>query len=378
MLGMLKRLLILIVTAAALTALAAAPARAELAWSADMQLSVLDDSSRLILGAATDATDGFENAYETRAIIAGYLSAYFYHPEWGVDTPYFWTDIRSASLPNEWVFYVACSYTNRNVSVRWTLDVPEGLELYFTDDATGEVVVMTGTDSYQYLNTSTAVRTFRVKAMGELPAAADETAPDTSITAAPAEFIASDSTEVSYTGTDDTTPAGLLEFSYDVDGGGWSAWSTNTTAAPGGLAEGAHTFSVKARDAAGNEDPTPATRSFTVDLTPPALAAEAGGALPRPAAKTVDINVSGSATDALSGVASLGYEVSDAGYAAAGSVTPDGAGNFSFTLSIEGTIGDLVDQGGKLFDMTLTAVDAAGNGTTEVIPVLVQPRGRRR
>ena len=34
--------------------------------------------------------------------------------------------------------------------------------------------------------------------------------------------------------------------------------------------EGAHTFAVRARDASGNVDASPATRSFTVDLTPPA------------------------------------------------------------------------------------------------------------
>ncbi len=30
-------------------------------------------------------------------------------------------------------------------------------------------------------------------------------------------------------------------------------------------AEGAHTFSVRAKDAAGNVDPTPATQTFTID-----------------------------------------------------------------------------------------------------------------
>jgi hypothetical protein len=35
------------------------------------------------------------------------------------------------------------------------------------------------------------------------------------------------------------------------------------------LSDGTHTFDVRARDAASNVDPTPDTRTFTVDTTPP-------------------------------------------------------------------------------------------------------------
>jgi hypothetical protein len=52
-----------------------------------------------------------------------------------------------------------------------------------------------------------------------------------------------------------------------LDGGSWVACSSpqNYTS----LSEGSHTFEVKAVDQVGNVDPTPASRSFTVDTTPP-------------------------------------------------------------------------------------------------------------
>jgi hypothetical protein len=43
------------------------------------------------------------------------------------------------------------------------------------------------------------------------------------------------------------------------------------------VADGTHSFSVRARDAAGNVDPTPATRTFVVDTTPPETILEDGG-----------------------------------------------------------------------------------------------------
>src|SRR5205807_2039222 len=56
-------------------------------------------------------------------------------------------------------------------------------------------------------------------------------------------------------------------FACRVDGGGWSSCtSPHTTAA---LGDGSHTFDVRATDQAGNTDATPASFTWTIDLTAP-------------------------------------------------------------------------------------------------------------
>jgi hypothetical protein len=97
-----------------------------------------------------------------------------------------------------------------------------------------------------------AVRTFTVDTHG----------PDTTITAGPSGP------------TDDSTPtfrfassqAGST-FACRVDAGAFSACSSPETLAA--LADGSHTFRVRATDAAGNTDTTPAVRTFTVDTQAP-------------------------------------------------------------------------------------------------------------
>ena len=56
-------------------------------------------------------------------------------------------------------------------------------------------------------------------------------------------------------------------FECSIDGGAYSLCTSPKTYT--GLVDGYHTFQVRAVDTSANTDPTPATRSFFIDTTPP-------------------------------------------------------------------------------------------------------------
>jgi hypothetical protein len=98
----------------------------------------------------------------------------------------------------------------------------------------------------------------------------DNTAPDTELTAGPAGAIAQSTATFTFSGSDNLTPASGLQFAWRLDGGPWSAFTAATTVTAADLATGSHLFEVVARDLAGNDDPTPAGRTFSV-VAPGAL-----------------------------------------------------------------------------------------------------------
>jgi MYXO-CTERM domain-containing protein len=73
--------------------------------------------------------------------------------------------------------------------------------------------------------------------------------------------VASSVVTATFAGTDDRS--GQLTYSWRVDGGGWSAWQTDTTATTAAV-PGAHTLEVRSRDGWFNVDPTPAIASFDI------------------------------------------------------------------------------------------------------------------
>lgn len=96
------------------------------------------------------------------------------------------------------------------------------------------------------------------------PPPPDTTPPETTITSGPSGSLTSTSASFDFESSEDPS-----SFECRLDGGAWSACTSPQGYT--GLTPRAYTFEVRATDAAGNTDPTPASRTWTVvsPNTPP-------------------------------------------------------------------------------------------------------------
>jgi len=167
----------------------------------------------------------------------------------------------------------------------------------------------------------------------------DTTPPETTIDSGPSGTTKSSSASFSFSSSETGS-----SFACSLDG---AAFSTCTSpAAYSGLADGGHSFQVRATDPAGNTDATPASRSWTIDTVAPAAPQ-----ITSPA----DNSIQSSSTVALAGSAEAGATVAlFDGQTAVGSATADLAGSWQRTLT---GVGD----GAHTY--TAVATDAAGNSS---------------
>ncbi len=142
-----------------------------------------------------------------------------------------------------------------------------GCDTPFTTEALADgdhQFAVLATDSVGNAEEEPASRSFRV----------DRTAPETRITSGPAEgsSVASKSATFGF----DSPAADADAFRCRLDGQGWSPCESASSQSYGGLDDGEHTFSVRAIDEAGNSDPSPSTRTWRVDTSPPQTSIEDG------------------------------------------------------------------------------------------------------
>ena len=138
----------------------------------------------------------------------------------------------------------------------------------------------------------------------------DNTTPDTFISSGPSGTT--DRTSAAFT-FDSDEPG--VQYQCRLDGGAWQNCATPYGLS--GLAEGSHTLQVRARDAVAHQDASPASRTWTVDTSPPLSSHTATGSLPAGGGTVSD--------DPLETGASSTVPVTTA-------VTAPGAGSVTITL----------------------------------------------
>jgi hypothetical protein len=105
----------------------------------------------------------------------------------------------------------------------------------------------------------------------------DRTPPETSITERPADPTNSSTASFSFSGSDDRTPGSQLTLECRLDSADAAAWlDCSSPQVYLGLAEGSHTFEVRAIDLAGNADESPASYRWTIDRTAPQTTIDSG------------------------------------------------------------------------------------------------------
>ncbi|HYI44460.1 MAG TPA: Ig-like domain repeat protein [Actinomycetota bacterium] len=97
----------------------------------------------------------------------------------------------------------------------------------------------------------------------------DTTAPQTTINSGPTGTIATNQATFGFSTND---PAAIFECK--LDSGSFQSCTSTTNYT--GLSQGSHTFEVRASDAVGNTDQTPASRTFTVDTQGPIVTIDSG------------------------------------------------------------------------------------------------------
>ncbi|MDP3298129.1 MAG: LamG-like jellyroll fold domain-containing protein, partial [Thermodesulfovibrionia bacterium] len=101
--------------------------------------------------------------------------------------------------------------------------------------------------------------------------------PDTTITSGPAEGAKVSTSPVTFgwSGTDNIQWG--LTYATKVDNNAWSSFTSDTSLDISNISDGLHTFRVKAKDYIGNEDITPAVRTFIMDMAPPVISNVSAG-----------------------------------------------------------------------------------------------------
>jgi Bacterial Ig domain/Fibronectin type III domain len=163
------------------------------------------------------------------------------------------------------------TYNNRpaidgaTLSTLGAVNIGSGYEFNVTPAVTGDGTISLGlkTSSSDGVHYSSREDTTHAPQLVVTVTPGDTTPPETTIDSGPSGTVASSSASFTFSSSES-----VLTFECSLDGAPFASCTSPKSYA--GLTQGSHAFQVRATDGSGNTDPTPASRSWTVDTVPPA------------------------------------------------------------------------------------------------------------
>lgn len=175
---------------------------------------------------------------------------------------------------------------------------------------------------------------------------------------------------VTLSATDQDGASDVAATYYTVDGGAQQTYSNSFTVSQYAI----HSITFWSRDKAGNIE-TANAQTIKIDGTPPSVSAASNpSTLSPPTGKMVNVTITGSMSDALSGLNPAGASfsvVDDYGTVQpSGSITVQSNGSYSFTIQLQASRNGN-DKNGRHYTITVRGTDMAGNVGTAVTVVTV-------
>jgi large repetitive protein len=220
-----------------------------------------------------------------------------------------------------------------------------------------------------YTGLSDGSHTFRVRASDALgntssPVSAtvvvDTTAPSAAVTSGPAANTSSSTAAFTFTGTDSGT--GVASFECSVDAAAFAACTSPHSVS--GLADGPHTFEVRAIDQVGNVG-SAASHSWSIDATAPTVTI----VKPTPGIYAADQRIGNASTVQSFGDLTTQVTLDDSSGIASVAFTADGT---TVAHSCSGAdCSALIESPGPntMVDVVITVTDTAGNTATATVQI---------
>lgn len=242
------------------------------------------------------------------------------------------------------------AFTNQSpIPVAGATEPASRVDIFVNDAPTGVTEISDGSGAFSLIvpvppNAKTSLHVFATTHAGDgltsVPAQAtlihDNTPPDTQVTGGPGGTISETAVSFTVAGSDNLTSPGDLRFAWRLDEDPFSSFNSDTHFSLTSLSPGPHSVQVKARDLAGNEDLTPALRTFTVAALGVQITTPADGATLTPGFVLVRGTVEAGGAEVGVVVNDVLAAVAGTAFAALVSVTPEITSITAYATTVAG------------------------------------------